>query len=191
MKQGAPAGMIETARLRLRVWAESDRDDFAALHAHPEVMRDYGGPLDRVASDAKFDRYRAAFDRHGLCRWAIETHAGDFLGYAGIMAVPADHPLGAHYDVGWRLMRAAWGHGYAVEAARAALDHGFGQSGLTEILAYTAADNLRSQAVMARLGLTRDAARDFTLPYEGTGAWRGLVWSARRDGPLAPGGRGR
>jgi len=170
---------IETARLRLRPWREDDRDVFAALNADPDVSRDLGGPLSRTASDAKLDRYIAAFERLGFCRWAIETKAGEFLGYAGVMPVGANHPLGEHHDVGWRLRREAWGHGYATEAARAALDDVFARVGLTPVLSYTAADNLRSQAVMGRLDLIRDVSRDFTLHDERLGRWDGLVWVAR------------
>jgi RimJ/RimL family protein N-acetyltransferase len=167
--------ILETPRLRLRPWQEADRDVFAVLHAHPDVMRDYGGPLDRAQSDAKLDRYIAAFAQHGFARWAIQDRAGAFLGYAGVMPSPPAHPLGPHAEIGWRLMRAAWGHGYATEAATAALRDALTRCGLTEVMAYTGADNLRSQAVMARLGMRRDPARDFTAAYE-SGLWHGLVW---------------
>lgn len=170
--------ILTTPRLRLRPWGEEDRDAFAALTADPEVMRDLGGPLDRARSDAKLDRYCAAFDRHGVCRWAVESLSGEILGYAGIMPLGPDHPLGPGVEIGWRLMRRAWGQGYAAEAAAAALQDGFGRLGFGEILAYTAPDNLRSQAVMGRLGLRRDPSRDFTATYDGA-AWHGLVWAAR------------
>jgi RimJ/RimL family protein N-acetyltransferase len=171
--------IINTARTRLRCWREADREAFAALHAHPEVMLDYGGTLSRAESDAKFDRYVAAFNQLGFCRWAIERLDGEFLGYAGIMPSPPQHPLGPHMEIGWRLVRHAWGHGYATEAAAAALNDGFTRAGLTEVVAYTASDNLRSQAVMARLRLQRDPTRDFTANYSRVGAWQGLVWVAR------------
>lgn len=77
-------------------------------------------------------------------------------------------------------MRSAWGKGFASEAARAALHDGFGRHGWTEVLSYTAPDNLRSQAVMGRLGLAREPHRDFTAGY-GDDAWRGLVWVARPE----------
>lgn len=173
--------MIETARLRLRSWNEADREAFAALHAAPAVMQDYGGPIARAESDAKLVRYMATFARTGFCRWAIETRQGAFLGYAGLMPSAADQPLGAHVDIGWRLRRAAWDRGYATEAAAAALRDAFARIGLHEVLAYTAPDNARSQAMMTRLCLWRDPARDFTITYDGIGQWRGPVWRARLE----------
>jgi RimJ/RimL family protein N-acetyltransferase len=169
--------IIDTPRTRLRCWQESDRDAFAALHAYPEVMFDAGGPLDRLQSDPKLDRYAAAFDQCGFTRWAVESREGDFLGYAGVMPSRPTHPLGPHADIGWRLVRSAWGRGYAAEAAAAALHDAFTRCRLTEVLAYTASDNLRSQAVMERLRLRRDPSRDFSEPYS-LGMWHGLVWVA-------------
>jgi len=172
--------IIDTPRTRLRCWEPTDRDAFATMHADPDVMDDYGGPITRSASDAKLNRYASAYREHGFCRWAVESREGDFLGYAGVMPSRPGHPLGAHCEIGWRLVRRAWGHGYATEAARAALDDAFGRAGLAEVVAYTAADNRRSQGVMHRLRLQRDASRDFTADYDGIKGWQGLVWVARR-----------
>ncbi|HTX48074.1 MAG TPA: GNAT family N-acetyltransferase [Caulobacteraceae bacterium] len=169
----SPEVLIETPRLRLRPWRESDRDAFAEMHADPEVMVDAPRPLSREKSDRKLDRYVAAFERDGLCQWAVETLDGDFIGYAGATRIPDSHPLGAHAGAGWRLVRRAWGRGYATEAARAAFEDAFRRVGVREILAYTSPDNARSQAVMARLSMRRERQLDFTADD-----WTGLVWSA-------------
>lgn len=144
-------------------------------------MRDLGGPMDRPASDAKLDRYVAAFERDGFCRWAVETEAGGFLGYVGLTVLSNDHPLAPGVDIGWRLVRHAWGKGYATEAAGAALRDGFERLALDKIVAFTSPDNQRSQAVMERLGMRRDPARDFTTRFYGPNARRGLVWLARAE----------
>ncbi len=149
------------------------------MHADAGVMHDYGGPIGKSESDAKLDRYTAMWREHGFGRWAIETLDGAFLGYAGVMPSCPDHPIGAHAEIGWRLVRHAWGHGYATEAARAALNDVFARVRLAEVVSYTGADNLRSQAVMSRLQMRRHPSRDFSFDYDGVKAWRGLVWTTR------------
>lgn len=172
--------MIRTDRLTLRNWREADRDAFAELNAAPEMMADLGGPLTRAESDAKFDRYVTAFERHGLCRWALEDLDGRFLGYTGVMPSRHGHPLGPHADIGWRLVRSAWGRGYATEAATASLQDAFERGRLKEVLAYTSADNLRSQAVVKRLSMQRAATFDYFEPL-GSGMWHGMAWMARPE----------
>lgn len=169
--------MIETPRLRLRRWDDRHRDAFAAMHADPEVMADYGGPIDRSESHEKFERYVTAQRDHRMSRWAVESPDGVFLGYAGVMRrLSKEHPLGEHFEVGWRFVRHAWGRGYATESAKAALRHAAHHVGLREILSYTSPDNERSQAVMARLDLVRDPTRDFTILTSRGEPWQGLVW---------------
>jgi RimJ/RimL family protein N-acetyltransferase len=148
------------------------------MQAHSEVMQDYGGILTRAESDEKFDRYVATFEQYGFCRWAIEAPNSGFLGYAGLMPVDSSHPLGAHIDIGWRLIRSAWGNGYATEAAAAVLEDAFLRVGLSEVVGYAEPDNFRSQAVMIRLGMRREPSRDFTMNYD-FGPWRGIVWVKR------------
>jgi len=158
------------------------------MNADAEVMQDLGGTLDRDASDRKLERYDAAFDKYGYGRWVLEGSIdgadASFLGYTGVMANRGDHPLGDHDDLGWRLRRNAWGHGFASEAAAAALDDAFTRVGLTDVVAYTAADNVRSQAVMHRIGLRRDSSLDFSAHYDAVGTWHGLVWIADRTSGL-------
>jgi len=167
-----------TARLTLRPWRDSDLDDFAAMNADPEVSADLGGPLSRAESETKLQRFRHSFDHYGLTRWAVLDDVGQFLGYAGIRRHgEGERALPPHHDIGWRFTRSAWGNGYASEAAAAALDDAFDRVGLEEVLAYTAPDNLRSQAVMNRLGMRRDPSRDFVDQDERMGTWTGLTWS--------------
>ena len=82
--------MLRTDRLMLRLWQEYHREPFALLHADPNVMADQGGPLTRVASDAKLERYWIASEQTGVGRWAVETLGGEFLGYTGVMMRPPE-----------------------------------------------------------------------------------------------------
>ncbi|OUS08867.1 hypothetical protein A9Q96_00550 [Rhodobacterales bacterium 52_120_T64] len=72
--------IINSPRLRLRTWQVTDRDAFAGMQGHPEVMHDYGGILSRSESYDKLDRYIVTYEQHGYCRWAIENLDGLFLG---------------------------------------------------------------------------------------------------------------
>ncbi|MEU1667240.1 GNAT family N-acetyltransferase [Streptomyces sparsogenes] len=152
---------LRTDRLVLREWRESDLAPWAALNADPEVREYFPGVLTREQSDASVARFQADLDRRGWGWWAVEVRAtGEFIGFTGLDPVDEDMPF-TGVEVGWRLARPYWGHGYATEAALAAVDHGFEVLRLPEILAVTTATNLRSQAVMRRIGMTRDPADDF------------------------------
>lgn len=146
---------VETERLIMRRWRESDRAPFAEQNADPETMRFFPGTLDRAASDAVIESIEARFDRQGFGFWALEVAAtGTFIGFTGLNPLPAGVPGAGGIEVGWRLARHAWRHGYATEAARAALGVAFDGMGLAEIWSLTAVRNEPSLAVMRRLGLT-------------------------------------
>ncbi|MBA9002086.1 GNAT family N-acetyltransferase [Thermomonospora cellulosilytica] len=156
---------VRTERLILRRWRERDRGPFAALNADPQVMEHFPATLDRAGSDAAIDRYETGFEANGYGIWALEVAAtGEFIGLAGLSPVTFTAPFTPAVEIAWRLVRTAWGHGYATEAGRACLAYGFEALGLPEIVAFTSTTNLRSQAVMRRLGMTHDPADDFDHP---------------------------
>lgn len=146
----------ESDRLRLRQWRQRDKEPFAELNADPEVMMYFPSALTRARSDAIVDRCAALIAENGWGFWAVECKSnGDFLGLIGLHIPSADLPFSPCVEVGWRLARPHWGKGYATEGARAALRFGFEVLGLEEIVSFTAVANLRSQAVMHRLGLVK------------------------------------
>ncbi|HZG07162.1 MAG TPA: GNAT family protein [Streptomyces sp.] len=155
---------LRTERLLLRAWRESDFEPWAALNADPEVRAYFPDLLTRERSREAMTRYQADLDRRGWGWWAVEVRAtGEYVGVTGLGPVDEGTPVDG-VQTGWRLVRSAWGHGYATEAARAAVAFGFDTLRLPEIVAVTTADNLRSQAVMRRLGMTHDPADDFDHP---------------------------
>ena len=170
--------------IKLRQWLELYREPFADLHADQRVMADLGGPFGREESYLKFNRYRDAWEVDGISRWAVVDEHENFQGYAGVKkAGGPGHPLGTHYEIGWRFRRDVWGQGYATTSAKQALDLAWATIKEDKIFSYTAQDNLRSQAVMARLNLQRDRERDFTARYS-MGDWTGLVWRADRPSEI-------
>ncbi|RZB16498.1 N-acetyltransferase [Streptomyces sp. F001] len=166
---------LRTDRLLLRDWRESDLAPWAAMNADPEVRRYFPDVLTKGRTDAAAARFQAALERRGWGFWAVEVlDTGEFIGFTGLDPVEDGQPF-TGVEAGWRLARPAWGHGYATEAARAVLDFGFEQLALPEILAVTTATNLRSQAVMRRLGMTHDPADDFDDPDVPEGPLRRCV----------------
>ena len=154
---------MRTERLVMRGWRESDRAPFAELNADPEVMRHFMSTMSRDQSDAFVDKIEAAFDERGWGLWALEVD-GVFIGYTGLQPVSFPAHFTPAVEIGWRLARDAWGHGYASEAARAAAAFGFAQLDLDELVSFTTTANARSRAVMDRIGMTHDPADDFGHP---------------------------
>lgn len=163
MTAGAGGG-LRTERLVLRRWAAADRRPFAALNADPETMAFFERPLTGEESDALIEHYEAPFASRGYGTWAVVLPSGELVGAVGLLPVGTDLAFGPTVEIGWRLARAHWGHGYATEAARAVLADAFGPLGLAEVVAFTAAVNERSRAVMARAGMTYDPGADFLHP---------------------------
>jgi len=156
--------MLTTARLILRQWRNDDLEQLAAINADPRVADWLGGPRNVAESAATLERWREEIARLGHGFWALERRSdARLIGAAGIRPVYASIPAQG-MELAWRLAFDAWGNGYATEAAQAALGFGFDHLKLDEVLALTAASNLRSQAVMRRLGMTHDPRRDFDHP---------------------------
>jgi ribosomal-protein-alanine N-acetyltransferase len=162
---------LETERLILRRWCSNDAEAFAAMNADPEVMRYFRVQPNRRQSDAMLERVREKWRQDGVSFWAVElkgtgnAHTG-LIGFCGLNWPTFPTHLGPCVEVGWRLARHTWGKGYATEAARASLAHGFGAMRLAEVVAFSVADNWRSRAVMERLGMTRNPDDDFNDPDE-------------------------
>ena len=159
------APTLSTARLRLRRWRDADRDVFAAMNADPRVMEFFRSTLSQDESDALADGIEKHLRDRNYGLWALEVPGvAPFIGFTGLHFAQFSAPFTPCVEIGWRLAYGYWGYGYATEAARLALAHGFGALALAEIVSFTSVTNLRSRAVMERLGMRRDPADDFDRP---------------------------
>ena len=159
-----PTIEIETARLRLRRWRESDRAPFAAMNADPEVMEFFASIQSREASDASIDAWQSQFAERGWSNWAVEVRSsGVFVGFVGLSVPRRALPFSPCVEIGWRLARPYWGQGYATEGARASLRVAFERLELAEIVSFTSVLNVRSRSVMERIGM-RNAHEEFDYP---------------------------
>jgi RimJ/RimL family protein N-acetyltransferase len=175
---------IETKRLILREWRESDVEALLAICRDPQVM-EFLGPLETEEGiRAAIARQQAHQANLGHCYWAIERKVGsEMIGFCGIQPEPAGMPIAGLPDIGWRLGRAYWGHGYAREAAQASLDWGFTNLPDDAIWSITVPANTRSWGLMERLGMTRHPDLEFDHPNvpDDSPLKRHITYSIRRD----------
>lgn len=174
--------MIETSRLILRPWRQSDLPLFAEQNADPLVMRFLNGVLTREESDAYVARAEQHLAETGFGKWAVEAPCvAPFIGAVGLTWVKFTASFTPAVEVAWRLHRRYWGQGYATEAARAAIEDGFTRVGLQEIVALTALGNHASMRVMERLGMTRTIEFDHPLVPEGNPVRRHILYRLSRS----------
>jgi RimJ/RimL family protein N-acetyltransferase len=157
--------MLQTPRLLLRPWQESDREPFQRLNADPTVMEFFAAPLSPVESDAMIDRIQAHIARHHFGFFAAELRAtGEFIGFVGMSHVPFEAHFTPCVEIGWRLAAEHWNRGFATEGARRCLRYAFQELALPEVVAFTVPSNLRSCRVMEKLGMSYSPADDFQHP---------------------------
>lgn len=147
-----PIPTLETERLRLRSLGGSDLDDYAALYGDPEVLRYLGcgpEPWDRGRCWRHMAFLKGHWQLAGAGIWAVEhRETGAFLGLIGF-AAPEGWP---GFELAWTLARRWWGHGYATEGARAALDHAFTTLEKDRVISLIHPDNAASIRVAERIG---------------------------------------
>ncbi len=156
------------------------------MNADPRVHEFLPGPLSREQSDALVDRIEQHFERYGFGLWAVELgDDGSFAGFVGLAVPRFEASFTPCVEIGWRLAAGHWGHGYATEAARAALAFGFDEVGLAEIVSFTVPDHSRSRRVMERIGMTQETDGDFDHPLlpEGHRLRRHVLYRITRQVP--------
>ncbi len=158
---------LETPRLLLRPIEPRDRAPFLAMNLDPEVMRFFASTFTHEKSDEHLARYHHQLLRDGFTFLTVEHRlTGQYLGILGMQtmstAVP-NLPQPA-VEIGWRLTRAAHGHGYATEGPRAVVDHALHTLHLPELVAITATGNTASRRVMEKLGMTHRPELSFDHP---------------------------
>jgi RimJ/RimL family protein N-acetyltransferase len=157
---------LRTPRLLLREWRDEDAERFAQMSADPAVMRYLVPFADRAAIDAWVAVVRRHWRERGFGPWVVELPGqASLIGVVGLSQLRFALPFAPAVEAAWRLARAYWGNGYAYEAARAAIDEGFGRLGLDEIVAFTVPANRASRRIMEKLGMARNPAEDFDFEH--------------------------
>ncbi len=148
--------MIETPRLILRQWRDTDYLPFAEMSANPEVMRYFPKVLTRAESDVYIDKLKAIIEKQGWGFWAVELkQTQQLIGLVGLHDQPTQFSFSPCVEIGWRLDQVYWGKGYATEAAQAVLHLAFRRLKLQKVVSFTALENLKSEGLMRKIGMRK------------------------------------
>jgi RimJ/RimL family protein N-acetyltransferase len=157
--------MIETDRLLLRPWRESDKPAFRAIINTPAMMEHFGGVAPDARIDATIDAEMERQARDGHSMWAAELKDGTLVGICGVrLGGHPNTPVSDELEIGWRIGEPWWGQGIAREAATASLAWGWANTDRARVTAWTGIGNRRSWGLMLRLGMKRRGDLDFHHP---------------------------
>ena len=156
--------VIKTKRLGLRNWISSDLAPFLKMSQDEEVMQYFPNLLNEEDSKNFIARMQLHYKEHGFCYFAVdELNSEKFIGFVGILHQNFKSNYTPSVDIGWRLMKSAWGNGYATEAAKACLDYAFSELKLNEVYSFATLNNKGSEAVMKKIGM--NYIDTFNHPY--------------------------
>jgi [ribosomal protein S5]-alanine N-acetyltransferase len=176
-----PRIFIETSRLTLREWQESDYEPYIALNADIQVMEFLPSVLTREQTLTQIGRISGAIGENGYGFFAVERKDnGQFIGFTGLNYVTFESDFTPCTEIGWRLSRANWDQGFATEAAKACLEFGFGKLGLNDIYAFTAFGNRRSENVMKKIGMEKTGTFDHPLVTDGSALKTHLLYKVSK-----------
>ncbi|MCM2472056.1 GNAT family N-acetyltransferase [Rhizobium sp. CG5] len=158
--------ILETPRLTVRNWRDDDRDLFREINADAKVMEFFAQRRSHAEADAMMDKVRRLITETGYGFFAVELQeTGEAIGFCGLAPANIEPVLPEDtIEIGWRMATRFWGNGYMTEAALSLLDYAFAEKKLDEVVSFAVAGNLRSRAVMKRIGMVHDESADFDHP---------------------------
>ena len=147
--------IIETDRLILRAWKLEDLPQFTAMNKDERVMRYFPGILTDDQTESFYIRILSEFELNGWGLYAVELKStGKFIGYVGLHEIGFDADFAPGVEIGWRLDADYHNQGLAPEAAKEILKLAR-QKGLTRLYSFTAKQNMPSERVMQKIGMTK------------------------------------
>jgi [ribosomal protein S5]-alanine N-acetyltransferase len=172
---------IETPRLIIRQWQQSDHEPYIALNQDTEVMEFFPSISTRAATLAQLERFTKYINEHGYGFFAVERKANhQFIGFTGLTHPGFESYFTPCVEIGWRLSKANWGQGFATEAAKACLEFGFNKLGLNEIYSFTSVHNKRSEQVMIKIGMIKEGEFDHPAIADGHFLKRHVLYKVKR-----------
>ena len=157
--------ILETERLILRNWQESDVAPFVEMNHDPEVMKYFPDLLSADETKNLVERFKLHFREHGFGFFAVELKSEKkFIGFVGLFIPSFEAHFMPAVEIGWRLSSKYFNKGFATEAAKKVLEYAFGELKLKEVVSFAAITNQPSINVMKKIKMTHDAKDDFQHP---------------------------
>ncbi len=148
--------LFKSERLGFRTWRKDDVEEFAKLNADKEVMEHFPKLLSKEEVVIFIEKLQSHFDLNGYTYYVTEIlGTKEFIGMIGIAFQEYNTKFTPAIDIGWRLKRSAWGSGFATEGAKRCLDYAFNELGITKIISVCTINNIKSENVMKKVGMTK------------------------------------
>jgi ribosomal-protein-alanine N-acetyltransferase len=146
--------IINTERLGMRRWMDSDLKSFAEMNRDPEVMKYFPRLLSELETVEMVQRIKLHFERNQFGLFAVENKSTrEFIGYTGFLIPAFESFFTPCVEIGWRFKKEQRGQGFATEAANACLKYGFEKLKFDQIVSFTSTGNKRSEELMKRIGM--------------------------------------
>lgn len=157
--------IIQTKRLILRTWQDSDAQAYYEMNQDPKVIQYFLGALTMTQVTDFIKAKNQQQQELGYTLWAVELKStGEFIGFIGLNYTQWPAHFTPAVEIGWRLASQYWNQGYATEGAQACLEYGFNKVGLKEIVSFTVPANLASIKVMEKIGMKTNIKDNFAHP---------------------------
>ncbi|MBW8348825.1 GNAT family N-acetyltransferase [Bacillus sp. IITD106] len=145
---------VETLRLQLSDWKETDLEPFSRLNADEQVMMYFPKPLSKEETNVFHQSILSELKECGFGLYAVEVKENkEFIGFIGFHKATFKADFTPCIEIGWRLKKEAWGKGYATEGASACLQYGFNELGFSDVYSFTSDVNKPSKNVMKKIGM--------------------------------------
>ena len=150
-----PNYLFTSERLGFRTWTVNDQEQFHLLNSDQDVMQHFPSTLSEVETSDFISRLIAHHNKYGHCYFATEIlETGEFIGFIGLTYQTYESEFTPATDIGWRLVKSAWGKGYATEGAKRCLKFAFEDLNLPKVISTCTQKNKDSEKVMQKIGMT-------------------------------------
>ena len=160
--------VIETERLILRTWQDSDFRRFTLMNQDPLVMEFFPKTLSQEESADSYRRITDFIQQKGFGLFAAEEKGSEeYMGFIGFNQPTFSSYFTPCIEIGWRLDRRFWNRGFATEGAKACLAYGFSSLDFKEVVSFTSTINKKSINVMKKIGMAFDGEFEHPNVEEG------------------------